>query len=171
MDQDLTRKWIEEIRTQCRYAAFAWQHMRNSLIGMDNDKSFFYVHAFLNHATETTRILWPEDAAGKERGESLRAALGTEDTNLLNQTSLRRIVTRFDERLELWMSTLEAPHFLNSNIMPKGTMAGSREDVFVRSMDPETFRLELLDQTFDLRKLNEALRQTDQSAERWLNKH
>ena len=40
MEQNLTRKWIEEIRTQCRFAAYAWQHMRRSLIGMDNDKSF-----------------------------------------------------------------------------------------------------------------------------------
>lgn len=171
MEQDLTRKWMEEIRTQCRFAAFAWQQMRSSLIGMDNDKSFFYVHAFLNHATEITRILWPENEDNHGRGESLRKALEIEDDSLLNQASLRRIITRFDERLELWMSTLENPHFLNSNIMPKGTMAGSREDVFVRSLDPETYRLELLDQTFDLRKLNEALSQANQSAERWLNKH
>lgn len=171
MDQDMTRKWMEEIRTQCRFAAFAWQQMRSSLIGMDNDKSFFYVHAFLNHATETACILWPEKESNHARGESLRKALEIDDSCLLNQAPLRRIITRFDERLELWMSTLENPHFLNNNIMPKGTMAGSREDVFIRSLDPETYQLELLDQALDLRKLNTALRQLDQSAEHWFHKH
>lgn len=171
MDENLTHKWIEELRMQCRFATFAWHQMRSSLISMDNDKSFFYVHAFLNHAMETARILWPEDADGKERGASLRQSLETDDASLLNQASLRRIITRFDERFELWISTLSNPHFLTTNVMPKGTMAGSREDVFVRSLDPETYQLEILDQHFDLRKLHDALRQVDQSAEHWLRKH
>jgi len=171
MNEEITYKWIEEIRLQCRFAFHAWQEMRRSLIGMDNDHSFFYVHAFLNHAMEMSRILWPESETNKVRGNELREALKTSEEGPLNQTSLRRIVTRFDERFELWMGTVDTSHFINLNVMPKGTMAGSREDTFVRSLDPETYQLEILDQTFDLRNLNDAIRHLDHSAEKWLKRH
>jgi hypothetical protein len=69
------------------------------------------------------------------------------------------------------MDTVETAHFLNINVMPKGTMAGSREDVFVRSLDPETYQLELLDQTFDLRELYNSVRQLDKKAANWRKTH
>ena len=101
----------------------------------------------------------------------LREALKLTEDNLLNQSSIRRIVTHFDERLELWMGTADTPHFLNLNVMPKGTVADAREDVFVRSFDSETYRLEILDQTFDLRDLYQTIRQLDKTAETWRKLH
>jgi hypothetical protein len=171
MNEEPTGKWIEEIRLQCRFASHAWQEMRRSLIGMDNEKSFFYVHAFLNHSMEIAQILWPNNKDCNERGKGLREALKLTEDNLLNQSSIRRIVTHFDERLELWMGTADTPHFLNLNVMPKGTVADAREDVFVRSFDSETYRLEILDQTFDLRDLYQTIRQLDKTAETWRKLH
>ncbi len=162
---------MEEIRLQCRFTSHAWQEMRSSLVGMDNEKTFFYVHAFLNHANQASQILWPESQTEQEKGSELRKALDLPQENTICSKSLKRIVENFGERLELWMGTVEAGHFLNLNVMPKGTMAGSREDVFVRSLDPETYQLEILDQTFDLRKLNQAIRQLDKQADHWLKKH
>ena len=169
MSDELLQKWVEEIRLQSRFASYAWQEMRSSLVGMNNEKSLFYVHAFLNHTAELNQMLWPESK--NERGPKLRKALELDEGTLLLKNNLQRIITHFGERLDLWMDTVENAHFLNINVMPKGTMAGAREDVFVRSLDPETYQLEILDQSFDLRELYNAIRQLDKKAANWCRKH
>jgi hypothetical protein len=171
MTPEETMKWVEEIRLRCRFALHAWRQLRGSLPAMDKEQSFFYVHAFLDHVTEIACILWPDKDPGKERGQVLRTALAMKDQPLLEPALNRDICKCFDENLDRWMKSLDRRSCLGMNIMPKGTLAGSREDRFIRNLDPETYQLGLMDHDIDLGALHEALQALDQDVNRWLRNH
>jgi hypothetical protein len=94
MSDEFLLKWMDEIRLQSRFTSYAWQEMRSSLVGMDNEKSLFYVHAFLNHTAELNQILWPE--TDSERSSELRKALELDEGTPLLNKNIQRIIRHFE---------------------------------------------------------------------------
>jgi hypothetical protein len=93
MDKQLLYKLVEEVRLQGQFAHFAFQNVRNSLVGLDSERVFFYVHAFIAHASNISRLLWPARPESKDRGDQLRAELKVDDKSPLRLVEFRRAST------------------------------------------------------------------------------
>ena len=83
----------------------------------------------------------------------------------------REQVERFDEAYEDWLATLPEADYVDQNLMPTGTMAGSKADVFQRSLDPDMMVFQLRGQPIPLRKVSDAIRAVDGAAQQWLRTH
>jgi hypothetical protein len=171
MDKKVAYRTVEELRQQCRFAQLAFQALRLRLNELDQERVFLYVQAFLSHAVMISRLLWPARAASSERGETLRKELSVPGDSALRMSGGREQVETFDEGYEDWLAALPGADYVDQNLMPTGTMAGSRADVFQRSLDPDTMVFQLRGQPIPLRKVSDAIRVLDASAQQWLRTH
>lgn len=171
MDKKILYRTVEELRQQCRFAQGAFQSLRLRLNELDQERVFLYVHAFLGHAAMISRLLWPARANSAERGELLRKELNVPAESALRMSGGREQIERFDEAYEDWLSTLPEADYVDQNLMPTGTMAGSKADVFQRSLDPDMMVFQLRGQPIPLRKVSDAIRVLDGAAQQWLRTH
>jgi hypothetical protein len=171
MDKKILYRTIEEIRQQCRFAQGAFQSLRLRLNEFDQERVFLYVHAFLNHTVMMSRLLWPARSASAERGETLRKELNVPGDSPLRMSGGREQVEGFDEAYEDWLATLPGADYVDQNLMPTGTMAGSKADMFQRSLDPDTMMFHLRGQPIPLRKLSDAIRTLEGATQQWLRTH
>ncbi len=168
MEQQRLAKVIEEVRQQCRFGKIAWQGLRANLNGMDSEKTFFYIHALLDRARQTSRLLWPADAA--EHGADLRQALKINDDSALKAPELAAFAEADAAQFHHWLDGLDHFHFIGMNIMPRGATADFRQDLFLRSLEPEVLQFSWYDRTIDLRKIAGALRAVESAADLWLKR-
>jgi hypothetical protein len=171
MNNQVLFRLLEEIRLQCRFGKFAFENVRTSLQAMDPEKTFFYVQAFLSHACNVSRLLWPVSPGAKGRGERLRTELKSTDESPLNWRDLRHRLEASDEHLENWITTLESPAYLDFNIMPQGSISSYKQDAFQRSLDPDTYKLAWRGETWDLRRIADELHRLESTAQTWLRTH
>jgi len=171
MDTKVLYRMVEEVRQQCRFGQITFESLRLRLNELNQDRVFVDVHAFLGHAVMVSRLLWPNRPESAERGESLRAELKVPADSPLRMAGSRAQVERFDEAYEDWLATLPEAGYVDMNLMPAGTMLGSKEDVFQRSLDPDTLILHLRGAPIDLRKVADAIRSLEHSAQTWLRTH
>lgn len=168
VDKRLLYRTIEELRQQCRFAQTAFQSLRLRLNELDQERTFLYAHAFLGHAVMISRLLWPNRAESAARGEALRQALAVPADSPLRMSGGREQLETFDEAYEDWLAGLPGADYVDQNLMPTGTMAGSRMDVFQRNLDPDTLMFQLRGQPISLRKVSDAIRALDGSIQQWL---
>ncbi len=171
MSNQLLFKLLEELRLQCRWGKVAYENVRTSLQAMDPEKTFMYVQALLAHVCQASRLLWPARAASKERGERLRKELKLGDECPLNLRDARARLEASDEHFEDWLATMETPGYLDFNIMPVGSISGFKQDTFQRSLDPDTYKLTLRNEAWDLRRLADELHRVESAAQNWLRTH
>lgn len=171
MDKKILYRMIEETRQQCRFAQFTFQALRLRLNELDPERVVVDVHAFLGHAVTISRLLWPVRPSSNGRGETLRNELGVPVDSPLRMPGGREQVQTFDEAYEDWLSALPGADYVDLNLMPTGTMAGSKSDVFQRSLDPDTMVLQLRGVPIPLRKLSDAIRALEGAAQHWLRTH
>jgi hypothetical protein len=171
MNNQVLFKLVEEVRLQCRFGKFAFDNLRTSLQGMDAEKTFFYVQAFLNHASHVSRWLWPARPESKARGEQLRTELKATDGAFVILSDLRAHREATDEQLEDWIGALENPGYLDFNIMPQGSISAYKQDTFQRSLDPDTYKLLFRGQAWDLRRIVDTLYRIESAAQVWLRTH
>ncbi len=171
MEPQFAFKVVEEARQQCRFAQFAWQNLRTSLQSVDAEKTFFYVHAALDHALAVARLLWPARESSKARGEWLRKELRVPDDSPLRLREVREHLERPDESFEDWLASLENKNYVDMNIMPQMALGAFKQDTFQRSLDPDTQKLVLRAAACDLRKVIDTLKQLDSTATAWLKAH
>jgi hypothetical protein len=168
MDKKVVYRMVEEVRQQCRFAQATFQSLRMRINDPDHEKVFLEVHAFLGHAVMLSRLLWPARAESTARGELLRTELKVAADSPLRMGGSREQIERFDEAYEDWLLTLPEAGYVDMNLMPSGTMLGSREDVFQRSLDPDTLMFLFRGVPIDLRRLSDAVRVLDGSVQQWL---
>ena len=171
MNNQIFFKLLEEVRVQCRFGKFAYENLRKSLQGMDAEKTFFYVQAFLNHTGNVSRWLWPARPESKARGERLRTELKATDASPVNLRDLRVHLEASDEQLEDWIGAMENPGCLDFNIMPQGSISGYKQDTFQRSLDPDTNKLVFRGETWDLRRIADELHRIESAVQVWLRTH
>jgi hypothetical protein len=171
VDKKILYRTIEELRHQCRSVQTIFQSLRLRLNELDQERVFIDVHALLTHATMISRLLWPARSSSATRGETLRKELNVPDDSPLRMSGSREQVETFDEAYEDWLASLPDADYVDLNLMPTGTMAGSKTDVFQRSLDPDTMTLLLRGVPIPLRKLTDAVRALDWSIQQWLHTH
>lgn len=171
MEPKVAYKIVEELRLQCRFTQFAWQHLRASLQSVDAEKTFFYAHAALAHAVTIAGLLWPARASSAARGQWLRKELRVAEDSPLRLREIRGQLERPDEAFEDWLGSLEDKNYVDLNIMPRAAFGSFKQDTFQRSLDPDTQKLVLRGAECDLRGLVEALKQLEGAAAAWLRAH
>jgi hypothetical protein len=171
MDKKILYRTIEELRQQCRFGLTTFQSLRLRLNELDQERVFLETHAFLGHATMISRLLWPIRASSAARGESLRKALEVADDSPLRMGGGRSQVETFDEAFEDWLVTQPGADYVDMNLMPTGTMAGSKTDLFHRSLDPDTMQFLFRGVPIPLRKLSDAMRALEWAIQQWLRTH
>lgn len=170
MEQQRLAKIVEEVRQQCRFGKIAWQSLRAGLSGMDLEKTFFYVHALLERAHQTAQFLWPMGPDDAEDGDALRKALKISEDSALKPAELAAFAESGAAQFRLWLDGLDHFHFIGMNVMPRGSTSAYRQDVFLRSLDPEVFRFSWQGRAVDLRKIAAGLRAIESAAELWLKR-
>lgn len=171
MEAPLIYKILEELALQCRLARMAWQELPAAIQLNDPERVFFRVHAFLGHAANVSKLLWPANPAAAARGAHLRGELKMDAGSPLELKEIRPLLDHFDEHLEEWAAASEHRSPVPINLMPVGTLAGFKQDDFHRSFDPETFRGSFEGVTFDLRLIWKELQKAELSAKNWLKSH
>ncbi len=171
MNNPVLFKWFEEIRLQCRFGKFAFERVRASLQATDPEQTFFYVQAWLLQACQVSRWFWPVRPASQPRGERLRQELRLGDDSPIHLRELRNRLEAADEQLEDWIATMESPVYLESNIMPQGSLSAFKQDSFQRNLDPDTYKLVFRGETLDLRRLAEELHRLESAIQIWLRTH
>jgi hypothetical protein len=168
MEKKIQYRMIEELRQQCRFAQTTFQSLRLRLNELDHERVFLETHAYLGQVTMISRMLWPVRESSQARGETLRKELEVADDSPLRMTGARAQVETFDEAFEDWLTALSVPDYVDMNLMPAGTMAGSKTDVFQRSLDPDTMQFQLRGVPISLRRVHDAVRALDWSIQQWL---
>lgn len=170
MEQQRLAKIVEEVRQQCRFGKIAWQSLRAGLNGMDLEKTFFYIHALLDRAHQTAQFLWPAGTDDAKDGDALRKTLKIPEDSALKTSGLAAFAESGASQFRLWLDGLDHFHFIGMNIMPRGSTSEYRQDVFLRSLDPEVFQFSWRDRVIDLRKIAASLRAIESSADFWLKR-
>jgi len=168
MDNRVTFKWLAEIKLQCRFALLAWKQTRSNLAALEAETTFFYVHALLQHSVSLSRICWPIRAESKQRGDQLREILKLKDSSPLQLRDIRGHLDKDDEWLEDWIATQAEVDYVEMNLMPLGTIADYKSDSFQRSLDPETWALELRGITLNLKTIEKEIRHLELKSEQWM---
>ena len=171
MEKHVLYRMVGEVRQQCRFGLMAFESLRLRLNEQDAERVFVDVHAFLGHAFMISRLLWPARESSGARGEALRSELKVAADSLLRMAGLRVQLERFDEAYEDWLLALPEAGYVDQNLMPTGTMAGSKADIYQRSLDPDTLVLQLRGVPMDARKLSDAIRALDGATQQWLRTH
>jgi len=171
MDNTRFYKLVEEVRQQCRFVLLAYQNLRTSLQALDQDKTFLFAHSLLNHGFVLSRLFWPSRQESQARGERLRHELNIAEPSPLRIASFRAHLEQPDEKFEDWLRQLDSPNYVETNVMPTGTIAGYKPDRFLRSLDPESYRLDWSGESCDLKQLAEAARRLEGAANAWLRSH
>ncbi|MEW6305888.1 MAG: hypothetical protein AB1705_20630 [Verrucomicrobiota bacterium] len=171
MDNPLLYRLFDELRLQIRFAQRAQASLPKVIQNNDPEGVFFYIGAFLAHAIDVSRLLWPDNPEARERGERLRAELKVTTPSPLELKELRALLVRSDEKLVEWAAASEHRNFVQINMMPQGTLAGFQQDVFQRSFDPDTFRGSYQGVPFDVRLVWKELQRLDLAAQNWLKTH
>jgi hypothetical protein len=171
MDNLILYKFVEEVRLQNRFAQFAFQNIRTSLTALDSERVFFYVHAFMRHAGNLSRLFWPARQDSSERGERLRSELKIGDQSPLRLQNFRRNLDQPDESLEDWVAALENRSYVDMNIMPQGTISNYKQDAFQRNLDPENFQYVFRGEACSLRTILDELRKLETTTESWIKTH
>jgi hypothetical protein len=171
MNKPVLYRMVEELRQQSRFAQLAFQTLRVRVNEGDPERVFLEVHALLGHLVMLSRLLWPARPSSLERGTTLQAEMKIAPENPLRLAGARDQVERLDEAYEDWLLGLPEAGYVDMNLMPTGTMMGSRADTFQRSLDPDTLVLHLRGVPIDLKRTNDAARALETGAQQWLRTH
>ncbi|MFT4038039.1 MAG: glycosyltransferase family 2 protein [Thermomicrobiales bacterium] len=172
----LLGSFLHELDMQCSWAEFAYASLVMALNDRDahgfrgplqQQRIFFYAHAFLTHAAIISTMLWPSDQVldedrervgpelaehlvpmRQERGRNLRKALGIKKSSRLMDERLRDYLQHHDSRVELWGMT--APSVPDMLISPADADHGAMPCQAARHFDPITMIFSFHCEEFDL---------------------
>ncbi len=167
MGDRLLGVFVREVKIQCDFALLAYGEIRKTL-QISVDLVFFSIHAFLTHASNASRLLWPSPKAAQARGEQLRNALKVPAASGLRSRNLRDHFEHFDERLDFWASSSARRNFIDMNIASKGAISGFDVSDVHRNFDPETEELTFRGETLSLSAIRGELIRLREASRNWL---
>lgn len=178
-DEILLNRLVREVALQCNFAGRSYCSIgvaMNREAGTDNYEVFFFVQAFLVHAANVSKLLWPGNlrgdrsaqAAVRTRRVSLRAALGVNSSMAIESRDARDTLEHFDERLEAWAQQTQRWNSVDMSFLPPGEISGIDVGDFHRNLDPTTGRLSFRGDEYDLPQFMEELAWVEVQATNWL---
>lgn len=132
-------KWsiyIQEARTQIRFARRAYSEFQGAREANDVEAVFYSLHHFLVHVAAIDRIL---DAKDKPvRTTVLSGCAGLQCVSMKQARRMRNHLEHFDERLDMWISKHDGHAFFDMNITT-GSI-GFPYHAALRALDGDTLR-------------------------------
>lgn len=185
MNEEYSRYYIREVRCQCDAALLAFTEMANVLKKQPQPPSasfltFFYVHAFLAHLGNISKLFFPACRKRKnakeyaklaaKRAEFLRDTFNVGEQCPLSERKVRDSFEHFDERLDVYLDKATPPLYMDMNLTPRcGIRIGGKvpTDAF-RHLDPGTLELSFQGDSVKLVERFEEIRRIRGIAETWL---
>jgi hypothetical protein len=162
--------FVHEIEVQCRWALAAIADMQANLQQHSTEGVFFFMHAFLTHAGNVSKIMWPS-AKYRDRGSEIRTELGIRSDLLIADRKFRNHLEHFDERLHAWATESEHHNFMDMGVVTKGGVVGLDTGDYIRIYDPNDGEHRFRGDTFDLPVAVREIQDTLAAAQRWLTEH
>ena len=166
MDDKAFQVFRFEISRQCQFADIAWKYISLALRSNDINLLWYSIQSFLGAAANISKILWPSAKQREMRGAELRSQLRVPDGAPLEYRGIRNHFEHFDERLDSWASSPEPGLFVDSNVGPKGAIAGIDPKDFLRNFDPASYVVSFRDEEYPLRPIEEAIKHLRAAAEK-----
>lgn len=170
--------FINEVKLQSDMALFAYKEFEEALkktIIPDIPTVFFFIHSFLIHAANVSKLFWPNekrDVQIYKRGEALLKELEITKRLDLSSRRLRNHLEHYDERLEKWAVCSKSLH-VDMNIMPKGSIKGSgiNESNFLRNLDQTKLIFSFQDDEYSLKVLADEVKLVNENCRKWLKRY
>ncbi|MDA5194956.1 hypothetical protein [Govanella unica] len=155
MDANTFALYIHELRNQCMYAETALNLFNQSLEKQSKGGVFFAAQSFLTAAQQISRLLWPNRAKAKRRGEFLRQALGIPQEFPLSDDRLRNLWDLADEKTDDWINGSKNQVIAYDFLGPIGALGEKlpKDEHIYRLYDPETNRFYYRGDVFNLQQL------------------
>lgn len=155
MDANTFALYIHELRNQCTYAETAINLFNQSLEKQSKAGAFFAAQSFLTSAAQIARLLWPNRAKARRRGEFLRQALGLPMDFPLGDDRLRNLWDLADEKTDDWINGSKNQIIAFDFLGPLSALGDKlpKDEHIYRLYDPETHRFYYRGDVFNLQQL------------------
>jgi len=179
MDNYLKRVFINEVNNQCRFAIFAFNNIRISSTNLkleliNNYIPFYYIHSFLTHTGNLSKILWPNpnDEKLQSRGEVLRQELNIIEDLYIKNRKFRNHIEHYDERIDRWAESSERRNFADMNIMSSlNVILGIDPKDFFRTFNPEEMIFYFNHDEYHLVQAVKEIEDTYDKSKEWLRRN
>ncbi len=151
-----------EVASQGRMALLSFEEMLLALAHPGEQKinmlKFWKaIQCILVFSGNVSKLFWPPDAKYRARGVELRASLGVEDDNVLNDRKLRNCFEHFDEYLQKWLVAHEGKGVVDHCIASRKVLTSIKPEIYRRLFEPDTYSVTFMGEQFPLRPIEEAL--------------
>ncbi|MCK5041383.1 MAG: hypothetical protein KAR62_03780 [Sphingomonadales bacterium] len=104
MDNATMAIFVHEIKNQCLYTEGAFNVFNQSFEQKASTGVFFAAQSTLLAVSQLACIIWPSSSRSRKRGEEIRKVLGLKESHPLNNSRVRALWDKGDEKLEKWIS-------------------------------------------------------------------
>lgn len=155
MDANTFALYIHELRNQCMYTEAALGLFNQSMEKQMKTGAFFAVQSFLTSASQVVRLLWPNRAKAKRRGEFLRRALSLPDDFPLSDDRLRNLWDLADEKTDDWIQGSKNQVIAFDFLGPVEALGDKKpkDEHIYRLFDPKTSRFYYRGEVFNLQAI------------------
>lgn len=132
------------------------EDMDKSMQNLDSlsNRLWYSLQNFLVAVGNVSKLLWN----GGARGEKLRKLYAIEESSPIKDRRFRNHFEHFDERIDRWAASSTRMGFVDSNIGPKGSIAGPDKTDYLRNFDPTKCTLKYIDEDYELTLVHEAIK-------------
>ena len=170
METSLLRQFQREVERQCQFAMIALQDMDEAAANSDGKLFWYSVQGLLVAVESISRLLWPPNPRGSERGAVLRENLGVgEDSPLKPREFVERFL-RYDESLEQWHESSVHRRFFDSYTEPLDVLAETPPEDRFRGYQLEKNALLFHGETYEIAPISKALEDLQHKAEEEMQK-
>jgi hypothetical protein len=177
---DQLTAYVREIQVQSEAALFALSELHRVLGQAWSRGSphtcapeFFYVHAFLGHSANLSKLLFPDrrtskSAFARQRAKELRKIFRIARRSCLRSRGIRNSFEHFDAHLDKYFQSDHRGLLADMNVMPKGAIklrGGVHGPGWFRNLDPHTLDLSFQGVKVNLAKLGDEIRRLRDSAQ------
>ena len=115
---------------------------------------WYSLQNFLVAIANVSKLLWN----GEARGDKLRKLYDVEESSPVKDRRFRNHFEHFDERIDRWAASSARTGFVDSNIGPKGSIAGPDKTDYFRNLDPTKCILTYASEDYELTPVHEAIK-------------
>jgi hypothetical protein len=149
------RIYVQEARTQARFAQKSYAEFERSRDADDIDGIFYHLHHFIAHVAAIEKILYPKK--GSTRANALAGKVKLDGIDIAPARTMRNHLEHFDERLDTWVAKHEGHAFFDMNITTGAI--GFPYDAALRALDGNTLRF--LGESYNVSELHDSVLEID----------
>ena len=178
IDRTVLQAYVSELELQCNAADFAFERLEEALRERRHPTetsftSFFYVHAFMAHCANISKLLFGSGCRPdtKVRSAKVRTALDVCDNSPIRSHKIRDSFEHYDERLDRLFQKHTGGMIVDMNLLPPASIKGLPKEAFLRNLDPKTMELCFQEKYLKLRDIRGEVLRLKGIADQWLARY